>query len=134
MTAEADLLIVGAPVYTADPARPWADAVAVRAGRIAAVGPEREVAGLRGPATRVLPLAGGLVLPGFQDAHVHTAAGGLELARCDLHGVEPEAYAATVARYAAERPGDPWVLGGGWVMDAFGTAGPSAAALDAVVA
>ena len=134
MTAQADLLILGAPVWTGDPARPWADAVAVRAGRVAVAGPEPEVAALRGPGTRVLRLDGGLVVPGFADAHVHTAAGGLELAQCDLHGVEPQAYAATVARYAAERPGDPWVLGGGWVMDAFGTAGPSASALDAVVA
>jgi predicted amidohydrolase YtcJ len=134
MTAEADLLIVGAPVYTADPARPWADAVAVRAGRVAAAGPERDLAELRGPSTRVLRLDGGLVLPGFQDAHVHTAAGGLELAQCDLHEVEPAAYAATVARYAADHPGDPWVLGGGWVMDAFGTGGPHRSALDAVVA
>jgi predicted amidohydrolase YtcJ len=134
MTGAAELLIVGAPVWTGDPARPWADAVAVRGGRVAAAGPEREVAAVAGPATRVLRLDGGLVLPGFQDAHVHTAAGGLELARCDLHGVEPEAYAATIARYAADRPDAPWVLGGGWVMDAFGTAGPHAAALDAVVA
>ena len=134
MTAEADLLIVGAPVYTADPARPWADAVAVRAGRVAAAGPERDLAELRGPSTRVLRLDGGLVLPGFQDAHVHTAAGGLELAQCDLHEVEPAAYAATVARYAADHHGDPWVLGGGWAMDAFGTGGPHRSALDAVVA
>jgi predicted amidohydrolase YtcJ len=133
MSPEADLCIVGAPVYTADPARPWADAVAVRAGRVAAVGPEGEVAGLRGPATRVLRLDGGLVLPGFQDAHVHTAAGGLELARCDLHEVEPQGYAAAVARYAADHPDAPWVLGGGWVMDAFGVAGPHLATLDAVV-
>jgi predicted amidohydrolase YtcJ len=134
MSPEAELIITGAPVYTADPARPWADAVAVRAGRVAAVGPEAEVGALRGPATRVLRLDGGLVLPGFADAHVHTAAGGLELAQCDLHDVEPEAYAAVVARYAADHPGAAWVLGGGWVMDAFGTDGPRAAALDAVVA
>jgi len=134
MTTEADLLILGAPVWTGDPARPWADAVAVRGGRVAAAGPEREVAALRGPATRVLALDGGLVLPGFADAHVHTAAGGLELAQCDLHGVEPAAYPATVARYAAERPEDSWVIGGGWVMDAFGTAGPHRSGLDAVVA
>jgi predicted amidohydrolase YtcJ len=131
---QADLLIVGAPVYTADPGRPWADAVALRAGRVATVGPEREVGALRGPATRVLRLHGGLVLPGFQDAHVHTAAGGLELAQCDLHGVEPEGYAAAVARYAAGRPDAPFILGGGWVMDAFGTDGPRLATLDAVVA
>jgi predicted amidohydrolase YtcJ len=134
MTAKADLLVLGAPVWTGDPARPWADAVAVRAGRVAAAGPEPQVAAMAGPATRVLRLQGGLVVPGFADAHVHTAAGGLELAQCDLHGVEPQAYAATVAGYAAGRPGDAWVLGGGWVMDAFGTAGPHASALDAVVA
>ena len=85
MTDQANLFIVGAAVWTGDPARPWADAVAVRAGRVAAAGPEEEVAALRGPATRVLRLDGGLVVPGFQDAHVHTAAGGLELAQCDLH-------------------------------------------------
>jgi predicted amidohydrolase YtcJ len=134
MTDQADLLILGAPVWTADPARPWADAVAVRAGRVAAVGPEGAVADLRGPSTRVLRLDGGLVLPGFQDAHVHTAAGGLELAQCDLHGVEPGEYAATVARYAAGHSDAAWVLGGGWVMDAFGTEGPRLATLDAVVA
>src|SRR5918994_1962084 len=134
MSPKADLIIVGAPVWTGDPARPWAEAVAVRGGRVAAAGPERELAGLRGPATRVLALDGGLVLPGFADAHVHTAAGGLELTQCDLHGVEPEEYPATVARYAAEHPDLGWVLGGGWVMDAFGTAGPHLAALDAVVA
>jgi predicted amidohydrolase YtcJ len=134
MTPEADLLIVGAPVWTGDPARPWADAVAVRGGRVAVVGPERELAALRGPATRVLALGGGLVLPGFADAHVHTAESGLELAQCDLHGVEPAAYAATVARYAAGHPEAAWVLGGGWTMDAFGTAGPHAATLDGVVA
>ena len=134
MTTGADLLIVGAPVYTADPARPLADAVAVRAGRIAAVGAERDLAGLRGPATRVLRLADGLVLPGFQDAHVHTAGGGLELAQCDLHEVEPDGYPAFVARYAADHPDAGWVLGGGWVMDAFGVAGPHLATLDAVVA
>jgi hypothetical protein len=133
MTGQADLLVVGAPVWTADPGRPWADAVAVRAGRVAAVGPERELAAVRGPATRVLRLDGGLVLPGFADAHVHTAAGGLELAQCDLRGVEPEGYPAAVARYAAARPDAPFILGGGWVMDAFGTAGPQVATLDAVV-
>ncbi len=134
MSPKADLIIVGAPVWTGDPARPWAEAVAVRGGRVAAAGPERELAGLRGPATRVLALDGGLVLPGFADAHVHTAAGGLELTQCDLHGVEPEDYPATVARYAAEHPDLGWVLGGGWVLDAFGTAGPHLAALDVVVA
>jgi predicted amidohydrolase YtcJ len=153
---DADLIVAGAPVYTADRRRPggvrgtagvvprsiggdlrWdsrADAVAVRAGRIAAVGPEADVLARRGPATHVLRLDGGLVLPGFQDAHVHTADGGLELARCDLHGVEPAAYPGAVAGYAAGRPEAGWVLGGGWAMHAFGSRGPHRSLLDAVVA
>jgi predicted amidohydrolase YtcJ len=129
-----DLLVVGAPVYTADASRRWAEAVAVRAGRIVAVGAEPEVAALRGPATRVLRLRGGMVLPGFQDAHVHPSAGGLELLRCTLHELEPAAYQATVAGYAADHPAAPWVLGGGWVMDAFPGGAPHRAGLDAVVA
>jgi predicted amidohydrolase YtcJ len=130
----ADLLVVGAPVYTADPVRRWADAVAVRDGRVAAVGAERDVAALRGPATRVLRLRGGLVLPGFHDAHVHPSTGGLELMACDLHEVEPAGYAAAVARYAADHPGAPFVTGGGWIMDAFPGGTPHRDALDAVVA
>jgi predicted amidohydrolase YtcJ len=129
----ADLLVVGAPVYTADPARRWAEAVAVRDGRVAAVGAERDVAAFRGPATRVLRLRGGLVLPGFHDAHVHPSMGGLELLRCTLHEVEPAGYLAAVARYAADHPGAPWVVGAGWVMDAFPGGVPHRAELDPVV-
>src|SRR5919108_3453016 len=129
----ADLLVVGAPVYTADPARRWAEAVAVSGGRVAAVGAERDVAALRGPATRVLRLRGGLVLPGFLDAHVHPAMGGLELLQCTLHEVDPSGYDAAVARYAADHPQAPWIVGGGWVMDAFPGGAPHRARLDAVV-
>jgi predicted amidohydrolase YtcJ len=65
-------------------------------------------------------LAGGMLLPGFQDAHVHPGAGGLGLLRCDLSELETApAYLAAIGRYAAERPGDPWILGGGWSMPAF---------------
>jgi predicted amidohydrolase YtcJ len=129
----ADLLVVGAPVWTGDPGRPWADALAVRAGRLAAVGAEREVLALRGPATRVLRLDAGLVLPGFQDAHVHPLEGGLEQLGCALHEVEPAGYGAAVAAWAAAHPDAPWVVGGGWSMDAFPGGSPGRAALDAVV-
>jgi len=59
--------------------------VAVTAGRISAVGPERARA-LAGPGTEVIDLAGGLLLPGFTDAHVHAVSGGVELGQCDLTG------------------------------------------------
>ncbi|HEX3201594.1 MAG TPA: amidohydrolase family protein, partial [Actinomycetes bacterium] len=131
---QADLLIVGAPGYTADPARPWADAVAVRAGRVAAVGPEREVAVLRGPATRVLRLHGGLVLPGFQDAHVHAAFAGRILRNVNLDDLtDREAYLARIRAFADAHPSDDWIVGGGWYGPRFPEGGPIRQELDAAV-
>jgi len=82
----------------------------------------------------VVDLAGGLVAPGFTDAHCHPIQGGLEMMRCDLseHSTR-EAYLATIASYAASHAG-PWVLGGGWAMPAFPGGTPTAADLDSVVA
>jgi predicted amidohydrolase YtcJ len=76
-----------------------------------------------------------LVLPGFQDAHVHPVQAGTERLRCDLTGPASAAeYVAAVRDYAEANPDRPWVLGGGWAMPAFGPHGPRAADLDAVVA
>ncbi len=107
--------------------------VAVRDGRVLACAPDADLDDLTGPATEVVDLAGGLVLPGFQDAHVHPVQGGVERLRCDLSDLEtPQEYVAAVASYVAAHPDRPWVLGGGWSMPAFGPAGPTAALLDAV--
>lgn len=83
--------------------------------------------------TRRVDLGGGLLVPGFTDAHVHVVQGGLERIRCDLsEGATREDYLATVAAYAAAHDG-PWILGGGWAMAAFPGGTPTAADLDAVV-
>lgn len=109
-------------------------AVAVADGRVLAVLPEDDADDLLGPATQVVDLAGGLVLPGFQDAHVHPVQGGLERSRCDLSELStPQEYVDAIARYARAHPDRPWVSGGGWAMPAFGPTGPRAADLDAVV-
>ena len=107
--------------------------VVVDAGRIVAVAPDGE---LQGPAgAEQVDLAGGLLLPGFQDAHVHPVQGGLERLRCDLSGSSTrEEYVDAVRDYAAEHPDRTWIGGGGWSTAAFGPAGPTAAELDAVVA
>lgn len=81
----ADLVFTGGPCYTVDPARSWTGAVAVTGGRIAAVGRPADVENLIGPDTEVVDLAGKLLLPGFQDAHVHPVLGGTTLRLCDLH-------------------------------------------------
>jgi predicted amidohydrolase YtcJ len=130
----ADLVFTGGPVHTVDPARSWATAVAVRAGRIIAVGPERDVKDLIGAGTEVVDLSGRLLLPGFQDAHVHPVFGGATMRKCDLHALHTaQEYVAAVADYARTRPEQRWITGGGWSMDAFPGGAPTKDLLDAVV-
>jgi imidazolonepropionase-like amidohydrolase len=69
--AQADIILVGGAVFTADSTRPRAEAVALKGDRIQAVGSEREIRALAGPGTRVVDLRGRTVLPGLIDAHVH---------------------------------------------------------------
>ncbi|MGH2555423.1 MAG: amidohydrolase, partial [Actinomycetota bacterium] len=130
----ADLILTGARVYTAKPERRWADAVAIRAGRILAVGSDSEIEGWNGPETRALRLSGRMVVPGFQDAHIHPDGGGLVMTRCSLHGLRgADAYVEAVRRYAEERPEASWILGGGWSLAHFPGGTPHRSLLDAVV-
>ncbi|MBN9201859.1 MAG: amidohydrolase [Microbacterium sp. SCN 70-18] len=128
----ADLVFHGGPVFTADTVRSRAHAVAVSGGRIVAVGGD-EVRDLIGPRTEVVDLGGRLLVPGFQDAHVHPVWGGLDMLRCDLaeYGDAPQ-YLDAIDRYVAAHPDDEWILGGGWQMSAFPGGTPRAEALDAV--
>jgi predicted amidohydrolase YtcJ len=130
----ADLVVAGAVVRTMDPASPLAEAVAVRDGWILAVGSDREIRGTVGPRTEVLELPGRLVLPGFQDAHVHPGWGGLGRMRCDLSALGTrEEYRDAVAAYAASNPEAEWILGAGWAMPAFPRGTPRREDLDDVV-
>src|SRR5215213_8498294 len=81
----ADTVFLGGSVMTMDPATPTAAAVAVAAGRIAAVGDDRSILELVGPRTRRVDLAGRTLLPGFIDAHCHPVLAGVELGRCALN-------------------------------------------------
>ncbi|MBA3232500.1 MAG: amidohydrolase, partial [Propionibacteriales bacterium] len=128
----ADLLFTGGAVFVGrdEPSR---SAVAVRAGRIVAVGAD-EATDITGPSTQVVDLAGGLLIPGFQDAHVHPLLGGLKRMRCDLSQHDTrEDYLAAVRAYADAHPQEPWIGGGGWAVGAFPGGTPTAADLDAVV-
>ncbi|GHE06635.1 amidohydrolase [Streptomyces alanosinicus] len=133
----ADLLFTGGPVLTPEgPAGPegrGATAVAVTGGRITAVG-GAELRELAGPGTEVVDLAGRLLLPGFQDAHIHPVPAGLELAQCDLTRRTTAAESvAAVRAYADAHPEREWILGGGWSMEAFAGGTPAKELLDAVV-
>jgi len=130
--ADADLVFTGGAVFTADTVRSRAGAVAVRGGRIVAVG--HDVGELIGARTEVVDLAGRMLLPGFQDAHVHPVWGGLDLLRCTLSEARgQDETLATVRAYADSHPEAEWILGGGWSMADYPGGTPRADVLDAVV-
>jgi len=130
--APADLVLRNGAVYTVDAARSWARTVAIREGRIVHVGGDRMPPGLIGPKTEVVDLAGGMLLPGFQDGHVHLLLGGVELGECTLFTIETAAAVLdSIAACAAARP-DGWLRGVGWELTAFPNANPSKASLDRI--
>ncbi len=131
---QADIAFLGGGVYTVDADRSWAQAVAIAGGRISAVGTDDQVRDHIGPRTEVVDLTGRMLLPGFQDAHVHPVWAGLDMLRCDLSDLSTaEEYLAAIGAYAEAHRDRPWILGGGWSMDAFPAGTPTASALDAVV-
>jgi predicted amidohydrolase YtcJ len=96
----ADLVLLSGKVFTSDPGRPWAEAVAIRGDRVVAVGKTSDIAALAGPVTRRVDLAGRVVVPGFNDAHDHLGPEptGVKL---ELRGFEPtldEVLAALVSK------------------------------------
>lgn len=128
------LVLHGGQVWTGDPSRPHATAVAVADGRITAVGSDTEVRAAAGQAAETVDLAGRTVVPGLQDAHIHPVWGAMEALRCDLTGAADAAQCTALVReYAAADPGRPWILGGGWGMDCFPGGWPTKELLDAVV-
>jgi predicted amidohydrolase YtcJ len=132
--AHADLVLRGGRIATMDSARSWASALAVRDGRIVAVGPDRVVDDVIGPGTRVIELRGRTALPGFQDAHVHPVHGGLSMLRCDLHAdAESGPGLDIIEAYARSHPNETWIRGGGWYMAAFEGGTPRREDLDRIV-
>jgi predicted amidohydrolase YtcJ len=131
----AELAFEGGAVYTVDAARTWSEAVAIRAGRIVFVGSNRQLKAYIGKSTRVVDLKGRMLLPAFQDAHIHPISAGLEAGACDLNGLTSAAdYVAAVRKYAQAHPEAAWITGGGWLMSTFGPGGRARRELlDAVV-
>jgi predicted amidohydrolase YtcJ len=130
----ADLVFVGGSVYTVNPKQPWADAVAVRGNRIVYVGNDKTARTYIGPATRVIKLAGRMLLPGFVDSHLHPG-GGMDLSRVRLGQVfDRREVIRRITEYARANPDQPWVLGSGWEAGAFKPSGiPSRQLLDSLV-
>jgi hypothetical protein len=133
-SAAADLVFRHGPVYTVDAARRWAEAVAVANGRIVFVGGDADAARWIGPKTRVVDLAGRMLLPAFHDSHVHPVDGGMDSLEVDLHGLAtPAEVLEKVRSYAAAHPDAAWVRGSGWELPTFPNANPTRDLLDRIV-
>jgi predicted amidohydrolase YtcJ len=130
----ADLVLTGGRIFTADAAKTWAQALAVKDGRIVAVGGDRDVRPLAGASTRVIELRGRTVTPGFGDSHVHPPTAGMDRLQCDLHDLRGrDAYLERIAAYAAAHPDVEWIQGGGWSLADFPGGLPRREDLDAIV-
>jgi len=111
----ADLVITNAKVWTGDKARPTAQAIAVIGDRIVAVGSNAEVDVLRGSTTKVIDARGKLLLPGFNDAHVHFVDGGLQLDSVQLNDTtSTDEFVRRIGEQAKKTPKGEWIQGGDW--------------------
>jgi predicted amidohydrolase YtcJ len=111
----ADLVLFNGRVFTVEKSMPWAEAVAVRDGKFIAVGADVEIKKLIGKDTQTIDLQGKLVLPGFNDAHLHFANGGLYLLGIDLRPARDEKEFVSILKdYIRKLPAGEWVTGGNW--------------------
>src|SRR5215469_10476995 len=117
----ANIIVIHGRVYTGDTKQPWAQAVAIHGAKIVAVGDDTTIEKMRGMGTKVINAGGKLVLPGFTDCHIHFLDGSLSLGRVNLEGAKdvPDIQ-KKLRQYAAEHPGDDWILGRGWNYAMFG--------------
>jgi predicted amidohydrolase YtcJ len=130
----ADLVITNANVRTLDSAKPTAQAVAVIGNKIISIGTNAEIKQLIGKQTKVIDAQGKLLLPGFNDAHVHFIEGGMGLSSVDLRDAKsPEEFTKRIKDFAAKLPKGRWVLGGVWDHENWTPNNlPTAAMIDSV--
>ncbi len=116
----ADVVILNANVVTLSSMKPKAEALAIKGGKIVAVGSNSEVGGYVGGGTRVLDLKGKTVVPGFVDCHVHMASFGQQLQGLDLRDTASiEELKRQIREYADKHPWKSWILGGRWDHEKF---------------
>ncbi len=131
----ADTVFVNGRVYTVDADRSWAEAVAITDGKINYVGSTADADMHIGSNTTVIDLEGRMLMPAFQDSHIHPIGAGVEASACNLNGLNDlAAYRSVIGEYAAANPDVEWITGGGWSMSVFGPGGsPSRTVIDELV-
>jgi predicted amidohydrolase YtcJ len=121
---DADVIVTDGRVLTMDPARPQCEALAIKSGRIAALGSKQDIAALKGPSTRVISAQGNSVLPGFIEAHMHLFGGAAELHHLPLGGLRGfDAVAKAVRAYVPTQPDAKVIFGKGADYSMMGAEG-----------
>ncbi|MDH5704760.1 MAG: amidohydrolase [Candidatus Aminicenantes bacterium] len=116
----ADLVLLNGTVWTVNPSQPWAEAVAVKGGRILEVGSSRTIKKLAGTRTEVVDLKGDLVLPGFIDSHTHFLDGGFSLLSIRLRDARSrEDFISRIRDKAKKMEKGEWILNGNWDHQSF---------------
>jgi predicted amidohydrolase YtcJ len=135
-TFSADLVIVNANIHTMNSSQKQASSIAVLGNKIIAVGTDSDTKAMIGPKTRVIDAKGKLVIPGFNDAHVHFLEGGFQLSSVDLRSAKtPQEFVERIKAFAAKLPKGRWILGGKWDHENWTPNNlPTAAMIDAVTA
>ena len=130
----ADLIVTNANIHTMDAKRTIARSIAVLNGKIVSVGSDVDTKPLIGPNTRVIDAGGKLVLPGFNDAHVHFLETGSQLSSVDLRSAKsPQEFVQRIKDFAAKQPKGRWIQGGQWDHENWTPNNlPTAAMIDAV--
>jgi predicted amidohydrolase YtcJ len=127
-----DRIFVNGKIWTADDARPSAEALAVCGDKIVAVGSSRDIRALAGPKTVTVDLGGRLVLPGFQDSHTHFPGPSINAVRLD--GIETlEGFQKRLGDFAKSHPQLAWITGAGWVYSGFPNQTVDKKYIDAVI-
>lgn len=130
----ADLVMSNGKIYTVDENNPWAEAVAVKDGKIVYVGTNKGAKAWVSSTTKKKDLAGKFMLPGFIDSHAHPVMGGAYVRSLSLDSfAKPERWYEQIAAYANEKPDDKILFGYGFLASAFGSEGPTKEMLDKVV-
>ncbi|MGH9857049.1 MAG: amidohydrolase family protein, partial [Acidobacteriota bacterium] len=128
----ADRILINAKIWTGDDSRPTAEALAISGDKILAVGSNQEIRTLATSDTSNMDLKGRLVVPGFQDSHLHFPGDSIHSVKLD--GLDTlEEFQKALADFAKANPDLPWITGGGWGYSVFPNQLPDKKFIDQVI-
>lgn len=128
------MVLFNGRIYTGNGQQPFVEAIAIQKNKIIATGSSAAMKKLTGASTKQYDLKGKLVVPGFNDAHIHFLSGSQSLRTADLNNSKtPEEAVHTVLEFAKKNPSAKWITGTGWQYTVFPDGKPTKQMLDAVI-